>query len=96
MHFHVGIDGTTHDPVVKTSSGLADFDAAALQCVAVWKFSPATSNGRPIDDETDAEIDWGGPPSPVTFGLTVWACAADMATSAATTARNMRSIFVSP
>lgn len=62
VHFHIGIDGSTHDMTVQTSSGRTDFDAAALQCVAAWKFSPATSNGHPIDKEIDAEMDWGAPP----------------------------------
>jgi len=63
VHFHIGIDGSTHDMTVQTSSGVADFDAAALQCVAAWKYSPATSNGKPIDKEIDAEMNWGGPPT---------------------------------
>ncbi len=43
----VDVDGSVREPEVASSGG-ADFDAAAIEAVARWRFSPATRDGTPV------------------------------------------------
>ena len=46
------------------SSGFNDLDGAAFDKVRAMKFSPATSNGKPVSTVLFFRIDWGTPASP--------------------------------
>lgn len=48
VEFAVGIDGRTHDPVVKASDDPA-FTASALTALADWTFEPGTKDGTPAE-----------------------------------------------
>jgi TonB family protein len=51
----VGTDGATHD--IKVARSLSpDFDAAAIEAVKTWKFSPATKYGKPIPLQMDVQV----------------------------------------
>jgi TonB family protein len=53
----VGTDGATHDITVARSLS-PEFDAAAMEVVKTWRFSPATKNGKPISLRMDVQIDF--------------------------------------
>ncbi|HEX3994488.1 MAG TPA: energy transducer TonB [Acetobacteraceae bacterium] len=56
---HIGADGAVTSADVSQSSGFNDLDQAAVQCVtAQWRFSPATSNGTPIESTKQYRIVW--------------------------------------
>jgi protein TonB len=56
---HIGADGSVTGADVATSSGFSDLDEAAVQCVtAQWHFSPATSNGSPVESTKQYRIVW--------------------------------------
>jgi len=48
LSVQVALDGTVRDLQVKTTSGAAELDKAAIASVAQWKFSPATQGGQAI------------------------------------------------
>ena len=51
----VGTDGATHDITVARSLS-PELDAAAIEVVKTWKFSPATKNGKPISLRMDVQV----------------------------------------
>lgn len=51
----IGTDGATHDITVARPLS-PEFDAAAIEAVKTWKFSPATKNGKPISLHTDVQV----------------------------------------
>jgi protein TonB len=51
----VGTDGATHDITVARSLS-PEFDAAAMEVVKTWRFSPATKNGKPISLRMDVQV----------------------------------------
>jgi protein TonB len=56
---HISADGSVTAADVSQSSGYSDLDQAAVQCVtAQWHFSPATSNGAPIESTKQYRIVW--------------------------------------
>jgi protein TonB len=56
---HIGADGSVTSADVTGPSGFSDLDQAAVQCVtAQWHFSPATSNGAPIESTKQYRIVW--------------------------------------
>jgi TonB family protein len=56
----VDADGVAHDITVSESLSPA-FDAAAVDAVKKWKFSPATKNGKPISAHAAIQITFRGP-----------------------------------
>ncbi len=46
----VQADGTAGEVQVRTSSGFPLLDAAARNAVQTWRFNPATSDGRPVEE----------------------------------------------
>lgn len=56
---HISADGTVTSADVANSSGYSDLDQAAVQCVtSAWHFSPATSNGAPVESTKQYRIVW--------------------------------------
>jgi TonB family protein len=50
-------DGTVADPIVVESSGILDFERAALKTVLNWSFEPATLDGKPVQQcQTKAQL----------------------------------------
>jgi TonB family protein len=45
--FDINPDGGVSGASVKTSSGNADYDTAAVACVAAWRFAPPVVDGKP-------------------------------------------------
>jgi protein TonB len=58
LSFRITSQGTTADVAVSKSSGNADLDAAAIQCVSGWHYLPATKDGKPIDYPWQANVQW--------------------------------------
>jgi protein TonB len=56
---HIGADGSVTSADVSSSSGFSDLDQAAVQCVtSAWHFTPATSNGTPVESTKQYRIVW--------------------------------------
>ncbi len=51
----VGTDGTVHSPRVVRSLGMG-LDEKARERVMVWKFDPATKDGRPVAVVMNIEV----------------------------------------
>ncbi len=49
VRFDIGTDGSVRNPVVVDALPKSVFDAAALQAVRGWKYSPKTQDGRPVE-----------------------------------------------
>ena len=56
--FTVTAEGRVVDPSIRTSSGNADLDAAALTCVGTWTYKPATAHGIAITMPWVAAVQW--------------------------------------
>jgi periplasmic protein TonB len=41
---------------VRESSGFEDLDAATIQAVMKWRFSPAKKNGDPVESYHDVKL----------------------------------------
>lgn len=54
--FRISTMGEALDPTVKKSSGKASLDAAALEAVRQWTFSPATQDGTPIENSIQMDF----------------------------------------
>jgi TonB family protein len=61
VKFRVGVDGTTQGIAVEKTSGNVDLDQAAIDCVAKWKYRPATQNGHPVEFDREGQINWNTP-----------------------------------
>jgi len=55
LHLVVGADGEPHDVTVSRSLS-PEFDAAAVEAVKTWKFSPASKSGKPISVDVNVEV----------------------------------------
>jgi protein TonB len=53
----VGRDGLPRDIRVLRSLG-PEFDAAAIEAVKQWKFSPATKHGKPVSAQIDVQMNF--------------------------------------
>lgn len=49
LSFVVTTDGRVKEPVVEDSSGIRDFEKAALKVVKKWEYKPATYNSMPVE-----------------------------------------------
>jgi TonB family protein len=49
LSFSVTPEGNVADPIVEDSSGVADFERAAISSVLKSRYSPATWNGQPVE-----------------------------------------------
>jgi len=58
IEFHITESGVVANPVIAKSSGYADLDAAALACVARFRYIPAMKDGKPIDVSRFVTINW--------------------------------------
>ena len=58
VSFKVGIDGTVKDIAVTKSSGSQALDNVTLSCVAAWKYTPATKDGKPLEADWSEHMDW--------------------------------------
>ena len=58
LHFRIDTDGGVNDPVVDTSSGNADLDQAAVECVKLWHYLPARQDGKAVTSIWTANIVW--------------------------------------
>ena len=56
LHFRISRDGHIQHVEVRTSSGHALLDEAALAAVRTWRFSPARRGNALIEDAIDQEI----------------------------------------
>lgn len=56
MKFTVMTDGTVAGPRVVKSSGFQRLDEAAVQCVARWRYHPATQGGKPLAVSLEANV----------------------------------------
>jgi|GEM_PF-1513753 len=64
VRFFITAEGQVRSPAVANSSGNADLDAAALECVRYWRYRPATKDGKPVEVPWRAEIIWQPDASP--------------------------------
>ena len=62
--FTVTADGATKDITIATSSGNHNLDAAAIECVATWRYAPETKDGAPVDAPWRANVVWGSKIAP--------------------------------
>ena len=49
LSYVVATDGSVKDPSIENSSGVRDFEKAALRTVTKWKFEPAMWDGEPVE-----------------------------------------------
>lgn len=61
LDFHVAVDGSTRDIIVRTSSGSAVLDNTAEACAAAWRYHPATRNGQSVEVPWTATINFALP-----------------------------------
>ncbi len=61
VEFAVEVDGTIHDPVVKSSDDPA-FTEAALAALPKWKFEPGTRDGQPVRMKVALPFQFAAPP----------------------------------
>jgi TonB family protein len=62
--FKVTTAGTVEGGSVKTSSGNADLDNAAVACTKSWQYKPAMSNGAPVEVPWQVAVKWQIRPTP--------------------------------
>ncbi len=58
LQFIIAADGSVQDVAVAQSSGMKALDKAAADCVARWRYTPATENGTPVAVQWDAIVQW--------------------------------------
>jgi TonB family protein len=57
VSYVVQTDGSVADPLVVDSSGIGEFEKAALRTVSRWTYEPATQNGKPVEQcQTKSQI----------------------------------------
>jgi TonB family protein len=58
LAFLIHADGTVSDPIVTTSSGSPDLDAASAAVVMRWRYHAATQSGTPVACRWRAMVEW--------------------------------------
>lgn len=58
LRFVITAEGKVADAEIVKSSGNGNLDEAALKCTRKWRYSPATSNGKPVRVSWNADIVW--------------------------------------
>ena len=58
LSFVIQADGNIKDVAVKTSSGKARLDQAALECAKGWKYKPAMKEGQPVEVPWTTNVVW--------------------------------------
>jgi len=58
LSFTITLEGRTKDIVVAQSSGNADLDNAAIAAVRCFRYKPATKDGKPIESQRYAKVNW--------------------------------------
>jgi TonB family protein len=58
LRFTITDEGEVRDEAVDQSSGNANLDAAALQCVRTWRYRPAVQDGKPVAVSWKAYVVW--------------------------------------
>ena len=61
VQFTITEQGLVRDPLVLQTSGIAQLDADALDCVRTWTYQPAMKGGVPIAVPWKAEVLWRKP-----------------------------------
>ena len=56
--FQITVDGDVRDPVIRNSSGNANLDNAAIECVKSWHYLPARQDGKPVEALWETQIVW--------------------------------------
>jgi TonB family protein len=70
LAFRIGVDGVPNNISIASSSRFADLDDAAEKCVAIWKYQPAAIDGKPVEVDWKATVEWTmPPPKTVTFSI---------------------------
>jgi TonB family protein len=49
VSYVISVTGDVIEPMIEDSSGSADFEAAAMRAAERWKYTPAMSNGQPVE-----------------------------------------------
>lgn len=62
MGLTITTQGAVTDVVVLNSSGYADLDQAAVDCVREWTYNPAREGGNPVAAPWLANVRYGNPP----------------------------------
>lgn len=58
LAFLVTVEGTAADAKVVKSSGQRDLDETARDAIRLCKFTPATKDGKPVQDWTHVQYVW--------------------------------------
>jgi TonB family protein len=58
LSFVIAADGRVKDVSVIEPSGHTDLDAAAIQCVSLFRYHPATTQGKPIEIDGNIAVPW--------------------------------------
>jgi TonB family protein len=58
VNVRVATDGSVQNPIVTQSSGYAALDQASLNCVASYRYFPATQDGQPIAINRSLIFNW--------------------------------------
>jgi TonB family protein len=56
--YRIGMDGAPKDETIVQSSGSHSLDDSALRCVSSFNYFPAYRNGRPVELDKSARIEW--------------------------------------
>lgn len=59
VSFHIAPDGSTRDIMIIESSGNSSLDEVATKCmVPAWRYPAALQDGKPIEIDWSAGVDW--------------------------------------
>ena len=71
LAFRIGVDGVPKNVSVAAGSTFGDLDDAAEKCVATWRYQPAMAEGKPVEVDWKASVEWKMPaPKVVTVTIT--------------------------